>query len=49
MMDMVMMFQNGGRERTAAEYAELLEKAGFKINRILPTPTLASVIDCSLV
>jgi O-methyltransferase domain len=48
MMDMVMMFSNGGRERTAAEYGELVQKAGLKINRVVPTPTLASVIECSL-
>jgi hypothetical protein len=37
-MDLVMLVHNqGGRERTEAEYRELFARAGFKLIRIVPT------------
>lgn len=36
---------SGGRERTEAEYAQLLQKAGFAIQRVVPTPGLVSVLE----
>ncbi|NEP63408.1 MAG: methyltransferase [Symploca sp. SIO2G7] len=35
----------GGRERTNAEYEELLKAAGFKLTRIIPTASNVSVIE----
>jgi hypothetical protein len=35
--DLEMLTSPGGRERTAGEYAELLEQAGFRLARIVPT------------
>ncbi|MFK8181822.1 MAG: methyltransferase [Phormidesmis sp.] len=36
---------SGGRERTAAEYIQLLQKAGFSMPRIVPTSGLVSVLE----
>jgi hypothetical protein len=43
--DVQMLVLTGGRERTATEYQALLESAGFKLARIIPTPTQVSVIE----
>ena len=37
MLDMMMMLVPGGEERTAREYAALLEPNGFRVTRVLPT------------
>jgi hypothetical protein len=45
-MDINMMVLNhGGRERTRAEYGELLDRAGFRLNRSVPTLGPASIIE----
>jgi hypothetical protein len=44
-MDLNMMVMTGGRERTAAEYRTLLETAGFRLARIVPTATEMNVIE----
>ncbi|MEU8465768.1 methyltransferase [Streptomyces sp. NPDC029003] len=44
-MDIVMLTVATGRERTAAEFEGLLDRAGFRLHRILPTPALSSVIE----
>jgi SAM-dependent methyltransferase len=38
---------SGGRERTEAQYEELLQKAGFRLERVVPTPSEVSVIEGS--
>ena len=43
--DMVMLVYPGGQERTEAEYASLLGKAGFRVNRVVPTESVASVVE----
>jgi hypothetical protein len=45
MLDMVMLVVPGGQERTAAEYAPLLQKAGFRVERVVPTASAVSVVD----
>lgn len=47
-LDIVMLVMPGGQERTKAEYATLLEKAGFKLNRIVPTNSAVSVVEAVL-
>lgn len=37
MMDIAMLVVTGGRERTAAEYAAIFERAGFRLDRVMPT------------
>lgn len=44
--DMIMLaFTPGGCERTAEEYAALFAKAGFALKRVVPTGSLASVVE----
>jgi len=47
-LDMVMLAQFGGQERTEAEYATLLGKAGFRLTRIVPTASAVSVVEAAL-
>lgn len=45
-MDINMMVLNhGGRERKTSEYAELLDRAGFRLHRTLPTLGPASIVE----
>jgi hypothetical protein len=44
-LDMVMLAVPGGEERTADEYGALLAKAGFKLTRVVPTPSAVSIIE----
>ncbi len=43
--DITMLLIAGGRERTAAEYQALLAQAEFRLTRIVPTRSPASVIE----
>jgi precorrin-6B methylase 2 len=45
LIDINMLVLMGGRERTGAEYRELLQAAGFEPTRIVPTRTGVSVIE----
>ncbi|MES2465605.1 MAG: methyltransferase [Armatimonadota bacterium] len=47
-LDMVMLTIPGGQERTEAEYAALLGKAGFRLNRVVPTESAVSVVEAVL-
>lgn len=44
-MDLNMLVMTGGRERNEAEYQALLEAAGFRLTRIIPTQSEMSVIE----
>jgi SAM-dependent methyltransferase len=48
-MDINMLVMLGGRERTDAEYQELLTRAGFRTERIIPTHSPFSVIEATRV
>jgi hypothetical protein len=43
--DLEMLTSPGGQERTEAEYAALLMRAGFKLERIIPTPTPVKILE----
>jgi hypothetical protein len=43
--DLVMLVAQGGRERTEAEYRDLLARAGFRLNRVVPTSLAVSVVE----
>ncbi len=43
--DMVMLVLPGGQERTEAEYASLLGKAGFRLSQVVPTGSVVSVVE----
>jgi hypothetical protein len=45
MLDMIMMLVPGGEERTAAEYAELLEANGFRLTRVIPTDSEVGIVE----
>ncbi len=44
-LDLQMLLVLSGCERTADEYRNLLDRAGFAMTRIVPTPSLYSVIE----
>jgi hypothetical protein len=43
--DLDMLANPGGQERTESEYAELLQRAGFRLERIIPTPTPFKIVE----
>ena len=40
-----MLLLTGGEERTEDEYAELLARAGFRLERVIPTRSPVSVLE----
>ena len=44
-IDLVMLVMTGGRVRTEAEHRALLAAAGFRLTRVIPTPSEMSVIE----
>jgi hypothetical protein len=42
-----MMVITGGRERTAVEYGAVVEAAGFRLTKIIPSQSVMSVIECA--
>ena len=44
-LDITMLVLPGGQERTPEEYKDLLGKAGFRLERIVSTPSAVSVVD----
>ena len=47
--DLIMLVMTGGRERTEKEWTDLLNKGGFRIERIIPTDSFLSIIEASAV
>jgi hypothetical protein len=45
MLDMMMLAIPGGQERTEKEYGALLDKAGFRLTRVVPTASAVSVVE----
>jgi SAM-dependent methyltransferase len=45
MLDVVMLILTGGMERTEQQYTELLDSAGFRVARVIPTQSAVSVIE----
>jgi len=48
MLDIGMLVQLGGQERSEAEYGLLLGKAGFRLTRVVPTNSAASIVEAVL-
>jgi hypothetical protein len=44
-MDLNMMVMTGGRERKASEYGAMLEKTGFRLEKVVTTPTMLTVVE----
>ena len=49
LLDLEMMLMPGGRERTEAEFRELLARAGFILTRIVPTKSMVALIEAAVV
>jgi O-methyltransferase domain/Dimerisation domain len=45
LIDLEMLVAVGGKERTRAEWANLLDRAGFRLNRVVETATPVSIIE----
>ena len=45
LLDMVMLSVPGGEERTPSQYSALLDRAGFRMTRVIPTQSLASIVE----
>jgi hypothetical protein len=45
LLDLNMLVMNGGRERTKADFAALLDAAGYELARIIPTVAPQSIIE----
>ena len=41
----MLVMTEGGRERSAEEYEQLLARAGLRLSRIVPTPAAVSVVE----
>lgn len=44
-MDLNMLAMTSGRERTPSEYAALFEKAGFRFERVIATPSPMQIVE----
>ncbi len=47
-LDILMLAVTGGRERTPAEYEQLLKAAGFHLERVVPTASQYSVVEATV-
>ncbi|CAL9326473.1 methyltransferase [Streptomyces rochei] len=45
LVDLWLMLLVGGRERTASQYADLLGRAGFRLERVVQTASAVSVVE----
>jgi hypothetical protein len=45
MLDIMMLVGPGGQERTEQEYRALLDKAKFRLHRVVPTASAVSVVE----
>ncbi len=48
LLDLMMLVGPGGRERTEQEYGTLLDKAGMRLTRVVPTESAVSVVEAAL-
>ncbi len=47
-LDIIMLAVTGGRERTPSEYTALLESAGFRFERVVPTRSQYSIVEATV-
>lgn len=47
LIDLEMLVAVGGRERTRSEWERLLGRAGFRLERVVPTATPVSIVEAS--
>jgi hypothetical protein len=46
-LDLEMLMLPGGMERTEEQFRSLLEASGFKLNRVIPTPSPIAIIEAA--
>jgi hypothetical protein len=46
-MDVMMLWIVGGRQRTRDEHGQLLNKAGFRLDRVVPTMSDVSILEAT--
>jgi hypothetical protein len=46
-LDLAMLALVGGQERTPDQYRDLLSRAGFRLERVVPTTTPASIVEAT--
>ena len=46
MIDITMLARVGGRERTESEFRALLDRTGFRLERLIPTAGPLTIFDC---
>lgn len=44
-MDIIMLFVTGGRQRSHSEHERLLNKAGFRLERAIPTTSDVTILE----
>jgi hypothetical protein len=47
LMDLEMLINYGGQERTEKEYEQLISSAGFHLSQLISTGTDVSIIECT--
>lgn len=47
LVDLWLMLLVGGKERTRAQYGDLLDRAGFTLERVVQTPAAISIVEAS--
>lgn len=47
-MDLWMLLETGGRERTRAEYESLFERAGWRLEDVVDVDEAVSIMDCTV-
>jgi hypothetical protein len=45
MLDIIMLSLPGGQERSEPEYRALLDRAGFRLARVVPTESAVSIVE----
>lgn len=45
LIDPVNMVLTGGKECTLGEYSQLLSRAGFRLNKVIPTASAVTIIE----
>lgn len=45
LLDILMLTVPGGEERTPSQYSALLDRAGFRMARVVPTSSLVSIVE----
>jgi hypothetical protein len=48
-LDIIMLTVTGGRERTAAQFSALLDRAGFHFNRVIDTASPMRIVEARLI